>query len=220
MPMNPPKNRIIEEGYNITNKDVSSEKRDKLFSDYYNKYEPFFNNIEEISGNRLISDIIGMKIIYIRILDDTDKKSEQNKARPICDQLFILLQRLDNKYYEYKRLYNLSLFWDGVVWSHLGKYKKSNKSFKELLKIGETTENNKKWYAYNLARMWNRYLIIFGIILLILSYWDNICLILGVEIFKLPSILLYPILFCVILCSIILLTNGKIFEYFINKKYK
>lgn len=218
--MRPPKNRVIEEGYNIINKDISPEKRDKLFLEYYEKNLSFFDNIDSVSGNKLISDIISMKIIYIRILDDTDKKSKQKEARPICDHLFILLQRMDPQHYEYERLYNLSLFWDGVIWGRLGKYRKSNKRFRELLKRGETTEKNKGWYVYNLASIWNWFIIPAVIILTILSFWKYIPLLLGIELPRMYPILSYSISLCLLLIFSIYFTNKKIFKYIIDKKYK
>ncbi len=218
--MHPPKNRVIEEGYNITNKDISPEKRDKLFLEYYEKNLSFFDNIDSVSGNKLISDIISMKIIYIRILDDTDKKSKQKEARPICDHLFILLQRMDPQHYEYERLYNLSLFWDGVIWGRLGKYRKSNKRFRELLKKGETTEKNKGWYVYNLTKIWNSFIVPAALILTILAFLKYIPLILGIELPNMLPILSYLIALFTILVLIIFFTNTRIFKYFTDKKYK
>lgn len=130
-------------------KDYTSEERDDLIYDFYNRNIVFVNNIEAANSNLMIQKLLEMKIIYIRILDS---KQEYKKCKPICDQIEILLSKLDKNYSKYDFLYLNGYKWIAINLGHLNKYFKSNKIFKRLITLDENKEFYIGWISGNYYR--------------------------------------------------------------------
>ncbi|MDU1903855.1 MAG: hypothetical protein E6772_03650 [Dysgonomonas sp.] len=209
-----PKNRIIEEFNKLIIEPLPQEKLDIKLYNYYNKHASYFEKVEDISGNSLISKWIYIKIIYIRILET---KSEYKEAEKICDEVDILLNKLDKEYYKYEELFKLSIFWKGVILGYLTKYTASSRLFKQLLDSGEVTQKNKNWYIYSLRGLFIRYCNYIMVPAIIMGLAD--LALLFIFDYRLSGLGYIYLLIC-LLYLFKDVFEKKIITYYVNKKYK
>lgn len=214
-PFTTPKNRIMEEFFQILNKNYSKEVLNEKIYDFYNKHLDYFNDIESKSGNSLIAQTIDVKCLYIGALYSKEKYKEANL---VCEDFPILLSKLGREYYRYEEKYKRCLFWEGAIANKLKRYNKSKKKFRALLELGEITERNKEWYLYGILGIWGKYfeyiyvpiagIYIIGLILSFFGVYIPYISNTNVLLLLMPIYLLYDFF------------AEKVITYFVNRKYK
>lgn len=155
------------------------EDREELIYDFYNRNQEFVNSIEDINSNLTIEKLIEMKIFYVRTLDG---KQEYKKCEPICEQIRILLSKLNKSYHKYDFLYLNGYKWIAINLGRRNKYCQSNKIFKELIHLDENKEFYIGWISGNYSRLIAHWIVYpLFTICSIVFVWNAIIQLLGGE---------------------------------------
>ncbi|MFV0311743.1 MAG: hypothetical protein ACK5KN_08860 [Dysgonomonas sp.] len=214
-PMNPPKNKIIEEFEKLIILDLPKEQKDLALYKFYNKYFAYFENIEDVSGNKLIGRWLEIKVVYVRILDE---RKEYKPAIYICRQLDKLIPKLGTDYPGYNELKQNVLFCQGITLSQLRKFRNSNKKFKQLIDTGK--KEYMDWYIFNYAGLISKYLLPLSLIVLFISFWNKIVSVTGLDLPLFSLLLSRVILVLLMLMVLFLLFSKQIVAFFIKRSYK